>query len=226
MISERLSVPPVVAIQGCPGSFSHDAAEQAFGPGVEILECASFAAAIETLAEGRAARVVLPIENTILGPIPGVRELLSGAPVREAGGVDLAVQHCLVVSSTPAPSRIRRIASHPAALNQCRGFLNGRPDWSALPVEDTAGAVRDLAAGRLRAEAAIASARAARMYGCRILLRAIQDDPQNTTRFVVLEPDREAASTANRKISPAARAAAGPRGRTAPGPCSPSVPPR
>ena len=222
----RRADPPVVAIQGCPGSFSHDAAERAFGPDVRIVECDSFPAAVDALVEGPATRLVLPVENTILGPIPGVRQLLSRAAVRETGAVDLAVRHCLVARSTMAAGRIRRIASHPAALDQCRGFLDARPEWSAFPVDDTAGAVRDLAAGRLPAEAAIASARAARMYGCRILLGGIQDDARNITRFLVLERDREAASRGERGVRSAAFAAVRPRGRTAPDPCSPSAPPR
>ena len=218
--------PPAVAIQGCPGSFSHDAAERAFGPGVRILECGTFAEAVEALTGGRAGRLVLPVENTILGPIPGVRRLLSGAPLRETGVIDLDVRHCLVVRSTAAASSIRRVASHPAALEQCRGFLDARPGWSAVPVDDTAGAVRDLAAGRLPAEAAIASARAARMYGCRILLGGIQDDSRNVTHFAVLEKDEDGASSATRRVRPAALAAARPPARTAPGPCSPAAPPR
>lgn len=221
-----LADPPVVAIQGCPGSFSHDAAEQAFGPDVRVLECRSFADAVGALVEGRAPRLVLPVENTILGPIPGVRQLLSRAAVRETGAVDLPVRHCLVVRSTTLAGRIRRIASHPAALDQCRGFLDARPGWSTVPVDDTGGAVRDLAARRLPADAAIASARAARMYGCRILLHGIQDDARNVTRFVVLERDGDTASSPEAEVRPTALAAARPRARTAPGPCSPSVPRR
>ncbi|MFW6085269.1 MAG: prephenate dehydratase [Gemmatimonadota bacterium] len=221
----RPSGAPAVAIQGCAGSFSHEAAERLCGAGIRIVECDSFAATLDALVDGRVARIVLPVENTVLGPLPTVRELLSGAPVRETGGLDLPVRHCLVVPGAAA-IRIRRVASHPVALAQCRRFLRARPDWSALSTEDTAGAVRDLAAGRLPVDAAIASARAARLYGCRVLRSGIQDDPRNVTRFVVLERESATAPEPDRRISRTALAAGRPPDRRGPDPCSPSAPPR
>ncbi len=177
----------VAAIQGCAGSYSHEAAERAFGAVIRILECGSFGEAVQALVGGRATSAILPIENTILGPLPAVRELLARTLVHETGRVEVAVEHCLVGRSGADGRRIRRVASHPAALAQCRRFLGAHSNWVALPTEDTAGAVRALAADRLPADAAIASARAARLYGCRVLRRGIQDDARNVTRFAVLE---------------------------------------
>lgn len=186
-MSTRTPAGSVVAIQGCAGSYSHDAAQRAFGAGVRILECDSFVNVIETLLDGRAPTAVLPIENTILGRLAATRELLARAPVRETGQVEVPVEHCLVVGVTANSRRIRRVASHSAALAQCRRFLRAHPSWATVSADDTAGAVRALAGGRLAADAAIASARAARLYGCRVLRRGIQDEAWNVTRFAVFE---------------------------------------
>lgn len=188
-MSTRTPTGSVVAIQGCAGSYSHEAAQVAFGQGVRILECDSFVDVIEALLDGRAPSAVLPIENTILGRLAATRRLLARAPVRETGRVEVPVEHCLVVGATANSRHIRRVASHSAALAQCRQFLRAHSSWATICADDTAGAVRALAGGRLPADAAIASARAARLYGCRVLWRGIQDMSANITRFTVLERD-------------------------------------
>lgn len=174
-----------VAIQGEAGSFSHDAAAALFGPRVEILTCATFPAVFEALAGGRATRAVVPIENTIVGPIGETGALLERAGARTTGETRLRVDHCLIVADET--SVVRRVASHPMALAQCAGFLRANPAWESVETLDTAGAVRALADGRLAADAVIASRGAAERYGCRVLREAIQDETANFTTFLVLE---------------------------------------
>lgn len=176
----------IVAIQGYAGSYSHAAAERVFGRGARILACERFADVFAALADGRADRIVVPIRNTVLGPIEVSRALVAGARLDAVAEVELSVQHCLIVRPDTRLAGVRRVASHPAALGQCRRFLESRPRWTAVAASDTAGAVRDLADGRLPAEAAIASARAARLYGCRILRRGVQDSADNVTTFTAL----------------------------------------
>lgn len=206
-----------VAIQGERGSYSHDAAVEWFGPGVDIFECASFGDVFEAVAIGRTERAVLPVANTIVGPIGGTTKLLDRYRLRPVGEIALRVDHCLVVASGDCrpplelEGGIRRVASHPIALAQCRRFLRARTGWQTIETADTAGAVRSLAAGRLRADAVIASRAAAERYGCRVVQAAIQDEAVNVTTFLVLEAPTRAA--------PSPRAAPCKRFRAAPDPC-------
>ena len=87
---------------------------------------------------------------------------------------------------------IRRVASHPVALAQCRRFFAERPQVEAVTAYDTAGAVQDLMKGGLATQGAIASRLAAELYGAQVLLDGIEDDPENYTRFLLLA--REAGS--------------------------------
>lgn len=196
-----------VAIQGEGGSYSHEAAMKWFGPGVDVLPCPTFPAVFAALAAGRAQRAVVPIENTIIGPIGESVALLQRSPVLRSGETRLQVDHCLIVAdATGGTDTIRRVASHPMALAQCAGFLRTNPGWEPIEAADTAGAARALAEGRLAADAVIASRRAAERYGCRVLRRAIQDEAANFTTFVILE-------------SRGYLAARLPRRRTVRGPC-------
>ena len=188
-----------VTIQGEAGSFSHDAAMAWFGPRVAIRTCTTFPAVFEALAEGRAERAVVPVENTVVGPIREVVALLARAPARRAGEMRLRVDHCLIVARATAGAGdshdwagrtgqgIRRVASHPVALAQCAAFLRAHPGWEQVETLDTAGAVRALAEDRLAADAVIASRHAAERYGCRVLRETVQDEAVNVTTFVVLE---------------------------------------
>lgn len=184
----------MVAIQGEEGSYSHEAAVRWFGTGVEILACPSFSGVFDVLALGRADRAVVPVENTIVGPIDGATARLGRDRLRPVGEIALRVDHCLVVAGGDGGSppdiddgRIRRIASHPIALAQCARFLRARPGWQTIETADTAGAVRSLASGRLRVDAVVASRAAAERYGCRVVRAAIQDEAVNITTFVVLQ---------------------------------------
>lgn len=210
-----------VAIQGEEGSYSHEAAAAWFGPDVEILGCWSFSGVFDALALGRTDRAVVPVENTIVGPIAGTTALLDGSAARRVGEIALRVDHCLIVAGEDGGSRlevdegrIRRVASHPIALAQCGRFLRARPGWQTIETADTAGAVRNLADGRLRVDAVVASRAAAERHGCRVVRAAIQDEAANVTTFLVLEASTPAA--------PSPRAATGERARTAPDPCWPA----
>lgn len=183
-----------VAIQGEEGSYSHEAAVASFGPGVNILPCPTFPAVFAALADGRARRAVVPVKNTIIGPIGESAALVQRSPVLRSGETRLQVDHCLLVADeTGATDTIRRVASHPMALAQCAGFLGTNPGWEAIETTDTAGAARALAEGRLAADAVIASRHAAERYGCQVLRWAIQDEIANFTTFVILESPEDLA---------------------------------
>lgn len=173
-----------VAIQGEPGAFSHQAARQLFGEAVEILPCRTFTELFGAVVEGRAAAGAVPVENTLAGPVAENLDHLSRHAVRAVRETQVRVELCLIAPPGRTEDSLRRVASHPVALRQCRGYFAARPEVEEVAAYDTAGAVRDLLEGRASWDGAIGSALAAELYGGRILRRGLEDDERNHTRFL------------------------------------------
>lgn len=176
-----------VAIQGEKGSFSHQAALQAMGPDVEVLPRPAFEDLFTSVMEGQADRALVPIENSLAGSIHENYDRLRARPLHIVAETQLRIRHCLIGRPGSSLASIRRVASHPVALAQCRDFFAKHPNIEPVPAYDTAGSVMDL----LRADGpatqgAIASRLAAELYGGKILMEALEDDPQNYTRFLIL----------------------------------------
>lgn len=189
---------PRVAIQGERGAFSHEAALRALGDDVEIVACETFAALFAAAVEGRADRALVPIENSLHGSIHENYDRLSTSDLHIVGEVPLRVRQCLIARPGSGLPAIRRVASHPVALAQCRRFFAEHPQLEAVVAYDTAGSVRDLLRDGPVTNAAIGSALAARLYGGHILLEGIEDDPQNYTRFLVLAREAGPVETATK----------------------------
>ena len=184
-----------VAIQGERGAFSHQAAVAVMGEGVTLRPQPTLRRRCS--ARWRTARpstALLPIENSLAGSIHENYDRLKAAPLHIVGETQLRVRHCLLARPGASLGRIRRVASHPVALAQCRRFFAERPHIEPVPAYDTAGSVRDLLRGGMATQAAIASRLAAEIYGAQVLMEGIEDDPQNYTRFLLLarEPRRVA----------------------------------
>jgi prephenate dehydratase len=175
-----------VAIQGEAGSFSHAAAREALGPDVQLVPCPTFEELFRAVEAGQATRGVVPIENSLAGSVYEAYDALGAHALHVVGETQVRVRHCLVVRPGTALAALRRVASHPVALAQCRHFFADHSGLAPVPAYDTAGSVRDLLAGRLEADAAIGSALAARLYGGEILLEGIEDHPENYTRFLLV----------------------------------------
>ena len=175
-----------VAIQGEAGSFSHAAAREALGPDVQLVPCPTFEELFRAVEAGQATRGVVPIENSLAGSVYEAYDALGAHALHVVGETQVRVRHCLVVRPGTALGDVRRIASHPVALAQCRRFFVDHPGVAPVPAYDTAGSVRDLLAGRLEADAAIGSALAATLYGGEVLLEGLEDHPENYTRFLVV----------------------------------------
>jgi prephenate dehydratase len=176
-----------VAIQGEKGSFSHQAALQAMGPDIEVLPRPAFEDLFTSVMEGQADRALVPIENSLAGSIHENYDRLRARPLHIVAETQLRIRHCLIGRPGSSLASIRRVASHPVALAQCRDFFAKHPNIEPVPAYDTAGSVMDL----LRADGpatqgAIASRLAAELYGGNILMEALEDDPQNYTRFLIL----------------------------------------
>jgi len=175
-----------IAFQGLPGAYSDLACRFAF-PGMPTLPCESFETAIAAVREGRAALAMLPCENSLAGRVPDIHHLLPGSGLFVVGEHFQRVEHCLLAPRGTKMADLRRAHSHPVALGQVRHFLR---DHGLAPVveADTAGAAKLVAEWNTPAEAAIASALAAEIYGLEILRANVEDAAHNTTRFYVMAP--------------------------------------
>uniref|UniRef100_A0A2C9V655 arogenate dehydratase n=1 Tax=Manihot esculenta TaxID=3983 RepID=A0A2C9V655_MANES len=177
-----------VAYQGVPGAYSEAAAGKAY-PNCESIPCDQFEVAFQVVELWVADRVVLPVENSLGGSIHRNYDLLLRHRLHIVGEVQLPVHHCLLALPGVRKENITQVISHPQALAQCELSLSKLGLNAAREaVDDTAGAAQHIAANNLRDTAAIASARAAELYGLQILADGIQDDSSNVTRFV---KDRE-----------------------------------
>lgn len=185
-----------VAYQGVPGAYSEEAAMD-FHPGCKPLPCPDYKAAVWSVERHEADRAILPVEGTVAGTIHPNYDLLLHHRLHVVGEIYFPVQYCLLVLPGVTRVEIRRVVSHPLALSQCEQTLAslGFGNASRQTTDDTAGAAEYVSRKNLRHTAAIASARAAEIYGLSVLARGIQDDYCNFTRFVVLarEPVASAA---------------------------------
>ena len=179
-----------VAIQGELGSNSHMAAldmlRDGATPDAEIVACAASREVFERVVEGSVDGAVLPIENSLHGPVAEHYDLLLTQPIRIARESLLRVRHNLIVRPGVAPADVKRVMSHPVALSQCRGWLARHPWFEVVNFYDTAGSVKHLMAEELDDTAGIAPELAARQYGAEVLVAGIEDHAENFTRFHLL----------------------------------------
>ena len=171
----------IIAYQGAPGSFGHQAA-LAFCPGCTAEPRDSFAGVAEAVARGETDRGVLPLENSRAGIVEGVTEIIAGGGVRIVAEHVLPVRMHLLALPGVTLAELRCVVSHPVALRQCADSL-ARLGLAVEPASNTAVAARAL---RARDRAVLASEAAAEAYGLTILCRDVQDDPGNATRFAVI----------------------------------------
>lgn len=177
-----------VAYQGEPGAYSEMAANKAC-PGWEPLPCEQFEVAFQALTQWMAERAVLPVENSLGGSIHAVYDLLLRYRLHIVGETSVAVNHCLMALPGVSKGDIRRVMSHPQALAQTDGYTRRMRGVVREAVDDTAGAAKAIAENGWRDAAAVASRRAAELYGLEVLDEGIQDMKDNVTRFIVLSRD-------------------------------------
>jgi prephenate dehydratase len=115
--------------------------------------------------------------------------------------VIIHVQHNLIGPPGATLDEVKIVESHPVALAQCEQFFSSRPFLKRIATDDTAGSVREIVEAGDRKRAAIASKRAAQIYGGEILREHLEDDPENYTRFVLLAPLTKGAVERADKIS-------------------------
>jgi len=175
-----------VAIQGFRGSFHEVAARQYFGAAPALSFCATFGEVVVQVADGRAGAALMAMENSLAGSILPNYLLLERNTLTITGEVYLPIhQHLLGLPGTTLAA-IQAVHSHPMALRQCGDFLSRHPAWQLVETEDTGLSAQRLAASRTPGVAVVAGAQAAEAFGLHILAPAINDDPHNYTRFLVL----------------------------------------
>ncbi|KAH9610553.1 hypothetical protein KSS87_018303 [Heliosperma pusillum] len=173
-----------VAYQGVPGSYSEDAALIAY-PDCETFPCDGFEAAFKAVELMLVDRAVIPIENTVGGSLHRNYDLLLRHRLHIVGEVQLGVNHCLMALPGVRKEDLKRVLSHPQALDQCESTLS-KLGLVRISTDDTAGAAQMVASQCARDTGAVASVRAAAIYGLDILEERIQDDDDNITRYIML----------------------------------------
>ena len=180
--------PVRVAFQGIEGAYSSLAARQFFAADADRLELVglpTFKEVIAAVEDGAAAYAMLPVENTTTGSINEVLDLLYHTRLSVVGEEKFRVDHCLIACEDAPVGKIRRILSHPKALEQCSHFLSELSNCQAVPFTDTAMAVQKIRDDRDPAQGAIASDEAARMFNLVVVKRGIANQPENMTRFLL-----------------------------------------
>jgi arogenate/prephenate dehydratase len=174
-----------LAYQGEPGAYSEAAALQYGGPQAETLPCQSFEDVFDAVSRKKATHGVVPLENSIGGTIHRNYDLLLDHDLTISGEVELDVVHCLQALPGTKIGDIKVVYSHPQALAQCERYLKDL-GASVEAVYDTAGGAKLVAEKKLAGAAALASRRAADVFGLEVLQEAVQDFEFNITRFAII----------------------------------------
>ncbi len=177
-----------ISFQGAPGANSHIAVHEVFPDGI-ALPCFSFEDAIEAVVEGRAAKAMIPIENSLFGRVADIHFLLPESGLVIVGEHFLPIRYALMGSGTL--DQVKEAISHPQALGQCRTWLRSR-GIQPVAYPDTAGAAARVVELGDPSVAAIAPPLAAQAYGLNLLERGLEDSDDNMTRFVILARSGEA----------------------------------
>ncbi len=173
-----------VAFLGPEGTFTQEAVFKHFGHAVQTRPLAAIDEVFREVESGAADFGVVPVENSTEGVINHTLDMFLQSPLTICGEVELPIHHHLLARGADRAGA-RRVVSHQQSLAQCREWLDSNlPGIERVAVSSNAEAAR-LAAGDPRT-LAIAGESAARIYGLRVLAANIEDNPDNTTRFLVI----------------------------------------
>ena len=173
-----------IGIQGELGAYSHIAVENLY-KNADIKTCSTFEDTFKLAYNDESYKIVIPIENSLAGRVADIHYLLPKYKLQIHGEYFLPVEHNLLGKSDASIEEIKYVRSHAQAISQCQKIINEKNFKSIISV-DTAGSAKDLARGKDKSIAAIASALSAKMYNLKILKKNIEDDKGNVTRFLIM----------------------------------------
>ncbi len=178
-----------IAFQGEPGAYSHQACHETY-PEMEALPCRTFEDAIEAVRDGDAELAMLPVENSTFGRVADIHHLLPESGLHIISEAFVRVHINLLALPGTQLEDVDRAMSHTMLLGQCRDFL-AKHDIRRVTGADTAGSAKHVAEVNEPGLAALASELAGEIYGLDVLARHIEDQGNNTTRFLVMarQPD-------------------------------------
>jgi prephenate dehydratase len=179
-----------IGFQGALGAFSQEAVVQLLGKDVTVVPHPRFEDVFRALTRGKIDAAVIPIENTLAGSVHENYDHLLHFDVRIVAETNVRIIHNLIAPPGVKLQDIRKVYSHPVALNQCLRFFARHRRMESTPFYDTAGSVEMIMQQKAPDAAAIASSVAASIYGAHILHRSIEDDRRNFTRFFLLYPSK------------------------------------
>lgn len=174
-----------VAFQGERGAYSEDAIYSFFDPTVQVKPCKTLSEVFESVENAETEYGVVPIENSIEGSVNQTYDSFLTSDLKACGEIVIRIVHCLIAHPKTKLDSVNVVYSHPQALAQCRGFLEDL-GCELIPTYDTAGSVKMIKEKELTNAGAIASEKSAKIYGMRVLVKGIEDNPNNYTRFFVL----------------------------------------
>ena len=177
-----------ITFQGAPGAYSHIACSELF-PNAEYIASDTFEQAMELVDNGEADYAVIPVENSNAGRVSDVHFLLPQTDLTILGEHFLRVEHQLLALPGAKLEDIEAAASHPQALAQCSEFLK-KHQIKALSRIDTAKSCERIVEMQDKTRAAIASKLAAKIYGLNILASNIENESNNTTRFLIMGKEK------------------------------------
>lgn len=192
-----------VAFLGPAGTFTEEALRASAGQDIDEIPLPTVYETVMAVQSGTAERAVVPIENSLEGPVTATLDTLAGdaEDVRIVAEIVRAISHCLIARPGVALDQVKRILSHPQATAQCRRYIaEALPEARVESTPSTAEAVRIVAAAA-DPWAALGPELAARLYGCEVIARSVEDGPRNLTRFVWLAPAGTAAPAPTTKTS-------------------------
>jgi len=177
----------IIAIQGAQGSNHHKVAKDFYGDNIQLIECMSFDALVDSLLKGEASLGVMALENTIAGSIIPNYALIDSNNLHIIDEEYLNIHHHLMALKGQDISDIKEVWSHPMALLQCKEFFKNHPQIKLVEDVDTAEVAKRIAKENLKGIAAIAPKIAADIFGLQVLEDEIQTIKQNSTRFVIVQ---------------------------------------
>jgi prephenate dehydratase len=181
-----------VGFQGALGAFSQEAVMQLLPDKAEVVPFPRFEDVFRALVRRKIDTAVIPIENTLAGSVHENYDHLLHFDVRIVAETNVRIIHNLIAPPGVRLKDLRKVYSHPVALNQCLRFFARNRKLESTPFYDTAGSVKMIMEEKTPGAAAIASRVAASIYGANILQRSIEDDRRNFTRFFLLYPAKHA----------------------------------